>query len=464
MENKVELPEDKIVKTEKPLIEKNEKNLKKSIEEEKEKYISNLKSFISSAKMDNELRKRYNFRLNGFETQATAKLKGVEVWSRKVDESTLSGLKKSNDELKTLSDKMQEETYLMIKNMCVEDPKQYLTALKNYNEISQKYAGKTNIKTVFLKNLFEDFAKDTLHELNRVISVYDGPIDNRASKLKNEIENIYNQTINDKSAKPKSLHEIFDDLERWENDLGQIYNDEEKIKKGNKNLNSAKSNKNVAENDIEEVEVETEETSTEAEAEEIISDIDKKFIFEVEPEETKIPEAAVEETKSETPVVAEKTYRKSFDINNDNDFNKLLASYAEMNKTYYDGHKRTPEEVQKRKNLNAQMKRILAQKDAKNTQKGENSVEKFVEGEFNESDIAEIANDTKATIKLFSILANGTYKDNKLTQKQRQALANVMQKVSEKRLDLDTNKKKNVPKEINKNYEKSVETAKGDSE
>ena len=169
-----------------------------------------------------------------------------------------------------------------------------------------------------------------------------------------------------------------------------------------------------------------------------------------------LAEEKIEQPKPEPAREPEKTYRSQFDVNNDNDFNRLLAKYAKMNVTYYDGHKRTPEEVKKRRNLNAQMKKILKQKEEQSSENGQH-VSRFVEGQFSSMDIEEIANDKQATIKLFLVLASGVYQDKTLTQKQRQALAGVMEKVSEKRLDMDFGVvKQNAVEPVQKTQEAEV--------
>lgn len=149
----------------------------------------------------------------------------------------------------------------------------------------------------------------------------------------------------------------------------------------------------------------------------------------------------------------EQTLRQKFDVNNEEDFNKLLETYAEFNAKYYDGHKRNEEEIKKRRNMNAQFKRIIDKK-VKNMIESETSTESnFAEkmeqiesGKlFSNDELENAARNKGASLKLFQIMSSGVYEKNgeriKLTQKQRVALASTLQKVSEFMLGKETNKK-----------------------
>lgn len=135
-----------------------------------------------------------------------------------------------------------------------------------------------------------------------------------------------------------------------------------------------------------------------------------------------------------------KPKKHEYDVTSEEDFEDLLRNYAEYNAKYYDGHKRTPEEVAERRKMNDRMKRFLKAKEYYNESvKGEMTATEFVDKEFTDDDIKEIAEDKDATMTLYSVMARGVYNERRLTQKQRQALANVMQRVSDKRLDMDQN-------------------------
>lgn len=144
--------------------------------------------------------------------------------------------------------------------------------------------------------------------------------------------------------------------------------------------------------------------------------------------------------------------RKKFDINNENEMNQLLVFYAQMNVAYYNKKDRTDEEVKVRRRINAQFKRIIDKK-ATALINGENNEESNFEQKiqeinngtmFTSGDIEEIAKSKGATIKLFQIMSSGVYEKDgirtRLSQKQRCALANVLQKVSEKKLDTENAK------------------------
>ena len=159
------------------------------------------------------------------------------------------------------------------------------------------------------------------------------------------------------------------------------------------------------------------------------------------------------------------TLRKRFDINNEQDFDKLLNYYAKANNLYYSvsGRKHTEEEVKRRKNINEQFKRVLKKK-AKSMEQNESGEEfsttiKKIENNtlFSDYELQEVANNKQAALKLFSIMASGIYEKDgqrtKLTQKQRVALASTLEKVSTLILD-----KQNAPRTAA--VENSLEDAK----
>lgn len=142
-----------------------------------------------------------------------------------------------------------------------------------------------------------------------------------------------------------------------------------------------------------------------------------------------------------------KTLRQKYDISNESGMNNLLSAYAEINKKYYNNQqKRTPDDIKKRRNLNAQMKRILQNKlkEEKELETGMD-LNLFLETNFPNNLIEEVAKSKSATLELFYIMSSGVYKRNgesvRLTQKQRQSLASVLEKVSEKRLEIDSHQK-----------------------
>ena len=146
------------------------------------------------------------------------------------------------------------------------------------------------------------------------------------------------------------------------------------------------------------------------------------------------------------------TLRQKFDINNEEDFDKLLAHYAQVNKEYYstDG-KKSEEDMKQRRNINAQMKRILNKK-AKTMPQNENGEEfantiKSIESGnvFSYAELKQVAESKKASIELFKIMASGVYEKDgqriRLTSKQRIALASTLEIVSGMRMDMDKAKK-----------------------
>lgn len=147
-----------------------------------------------------------------------------------------------------------------------------------------------------------------------------------------------------------------------------------------------------------------------------------------------------------------KTLRQRFDINNEQDMNRLFEFYAQMNVAYYNKKDRTPEEVKMRRNINAQFKRIIDKKanalienESSKESNFEQKIQEINSGVlFPENEIEEIAKSKGATIKLFQIFASGVYEKDgariRLSQKQRCALANVLQKVSEKNLEIENAK------------------------
>lgn len=164
------------------------------------------------------------------------------------------------------------------------------------------------------------------------------------------------------------------------------------------------------------------------------------------------------------------TLRQKFDIKKEEDFDKLLAYYAKANKEYYsgDGKKHSEEEIKKRKNMNAQFKRILVNK-AKQMPQNENGEEfsstitSIEKGEvFTYSELKEVVESKGATLKLFNIMASGVYEKNgkkvRLTQKQRVALASTLEIVSSMRLDMDNAKKQNKAQSAITNENAKVST------
>ena len=73
------------------------------------------------------------------------------------------------------------------------------------------------------------------------------------------------------------------------------------------------------------------------------------------------------------------------------------------------------------------------------------SLDEYVDVNFSENLLDEVAKNKGATLKLFNIMACGVYERNgqriRLTQKQRNALAGVLAKVSEKRLNMDSSQR-----------------------
>ena len=151
----------------------------------------------------------------------------------------------------------------------------------------------------------------------------------------------------------------------------------------------------------------------------------------------------------------DETLREKFDFNNEEDFNKLLNYYAKLNATYYDGHKRSEEEVRRRKNINAQFKRIIDKKSANlvnQSDENSNFGEKIAQIEkgkmFSKEEMTEIFENKGAIIKLFKIMSSGVYEKDgekiRLSQKQRCALALTLQKISEMELKKDSSKKMEI--------------------
>ena len=194
----------------------------------------------------------------------------------------------------------------------------------------------------------------------------------------------------------------------------------------------------------------------------IESEIEEEINVEFSEEVENVKEETIEESpisKEEKMVeklkIKNPTLRQKFDINNEEDFNRLLSHYAKANKEYYsnNGKKRSSEEIKKRRNMNAQFKRIL-EKKAKQMPQNENgedfsttlkSIEKCEM--FSQAELKEVAENKNATMKLFNIMASGVYESGgeriRLTQKQRVALASMLEKVSEIRLDMDNSKRVN---------------------
>lgn len=158
--------------------------------------------------------------------------------------------------------------------------------------------------------------------------------------------------------------------------------------------------------------------------------------------------------QSEQATIANKnqTLRQKFDFNNENEMNQMFAFYAQMNVAYYNKKDRTAEEIKLRRRINAQFKRIIDKKanaliESENNEESnfEKKIQEINNGTmFAPNDIDEIAESKGATIKLFQIMSSGVYEKDgvrtRLSQKQRCALANVLQKVSERKLDIENAK------------------------
>ena len=163
--------------------------------------------------------------------------------------------------------------------------------------------------------------------------------------------------------------------------------------------------------------------------------------------EPNTPNNSPEEINMQTPEQENATLRDKFNIHDNQDFEKLLAYYAHLNKSYYtaEGQVHSQEEMRRRKNINAQLKRILANKakEMSQNENGENfssTLTKIENGElFSHNQLKEIAENKVACLKLFEIMARGVYEKDgqkiRLTQKQRIALASTLELVSEFRLD-----------------------------
>ena len=158
-------------------------------------------------------------------------------------------------------------------------------------------------------------------------------------------------------------------------------------------------------------------------------------------------ESAKKKTESKAP--REATLRQKFNVSDEEEFDKLLVHYAQYNKTYYanNGQKKTEEEIRKRKNVNAQFKRILQNK-AEREPKNENgeefstTIKNIENGQvFSYAELKEVAENKEACLKLFEIMASGVYEKDgqrtRLSQKQRIALASTLEIVSGLRMDMN---------------------------
>ena len=161
-------------------------------------------------------------------------------------------------------------------------------------------------------------------------------------------------------------------------------------------------------------------------------------------------ERAKKKTESKAP--REATLRQKFNVSDEEEFDKLLVHYAQYNKTYYanNGQKKTEEEIRKRKNVNAQFKRILqnkAEREPKN-ENGEDfstTIKNIENGQvFSYAELKEVAENKEACLKLFEIMASGVYEKDgqrtRLSQKQRIALASTLEIVSGLRMDMNKTK------------------------
>lgn len=157
----------------------------------------------------------------------------------------------------------------------------------------------------------------------------------------------------------------------------------------------------------------------------------------------------------------EETLRQKFKIDNEEDFENLLIHYAQVNKNYYsNGEKHTEEEIKRRRNINAQFKRILNNK-AKTMPQSENGEEfssvlsRIDNGTmFSESELKEVAENKNACLKLFGIMASGVYDKGgqkvRISQKQRIALASTLERISSLRLEMNNSKKQAKTDSANK--------------
>lgn len=213
----------------------------------------------------------------------------------------------------------------------------------------------------------------------------------------------------------------------------------------------------------------------------------KQEVKKEEPAQAEVKESVTAEnaTRAEHKVYSSKDFemkdsggklRKKFDVDNENDMDKLFEFYAQMNVAYYNKKNKTAEEVKLRRNVNSQFKRIiekkvnaLADEEKLEDSNFEQKIEEINNGTlFPENEIDEIAKSKGATIKLFQIFASGVYEKDgvrtRLSKKQRCALANVLQKVSEKKLDIESAKlgEKDKTDKVNKGAEKVNESEKGE--
>ena len=174
-------------------------------------------------------------------------------------------------------------------------------------------------------------------------------------------------------------------------------------------------------------------------------------------EEVKVEKEAeiLNNKQQNAPKERAETLRQKFNINSEDEFDKLLVHYAQANKSYYsnEGKKHTEEEIKKRRNINSQFKRILRKKakqmpQNENGEDFESTINSIEKGDvFSYAELKQVAENKNATMKLFNIMASGVYeKDGKkirLTQKQRIALASTLEIVSGMRLDMNNSKKQN---------------------
>ncbi|MBR2391729.1 MAG: hypothetical protein IKB06_04490 [Clostridia bacterium] len=181
--------------------------------------------------------------------------------------------------------------------------------------------------------------------------------------------------------------------------------------------------------------------------------------------ETEKKNVATKKPVQKTP--REATLRQKFNISDEEEFDKLLVHYAQYNKSYYmtNGQKKTDDEIRKRRNVNAQFKRILKQK-AEKEPKNENgedfstTINNIENGQvFDYAELKEVAENKQACMKLFQIMASGVYEKDgqrtRLTQKQRIALASTLEIVSGMRLDMSN--KKGTKKQETTKTEKGIQ-------
>ena len=358
----------------------------------------------------------------------------------------------------------------LIKAKCLEDGtlnyNGYLSAAKNILSDNMHKFAEAKVKTERhqLAERFEDVARlrsdfEVVLDLLNMGKINDGALVRKASSVYAEINELYkmndsiyeqnnawlnlmNSFENQDSPLEAEIREKLFDMIKEFNSRAEVVVDKVKELESSLigqglNRSNQKVDEKKAEQDF------AEEKNNQPEAEDIVE------------------QSVSQDTKSQT-------LRQKFEVNKEEEFDKLLSYYAQVNKQYYsgDGKKKTGEEIKKRKNINAQFKRILENK-AKQMSKNENgeefstTISSIEKGEiFSNDEIKQVAENKGATLKLFEIMASGVYEKNgvrtRLTQKQRIALASTLEIVSEMRLDMDKTKK--ISKTVPENTQESSKT------